>query len=292
MTKPYQQQFGIPAAPKKIKVTVRTMKDGHGAAQRGAPSPSTPKPGPKPSGTGGVPDGPKPDLRALPAWEINVDHGEEGGGHGAAAPGKRDYLAFSANVWNAGPSPLVVDGFRVKQGLMDAYQYFLDGSGNQVGYVKTGAMEWDPRDGHEHWHFKDFASYRLLRADKKEVVRSQKEAFCLANTDAIDQTVKNANWKPENTDLHTACGALSSMSVREVLEVGSGDTYIQSLPGQSFDVTKLPNGTYYIQVIANPMRRLYEGNLNNNVSLRKVILGGKPGKRTVKVPPVGQVNAP
>ncbi|WP_433476028.1 lysyl oxidase family protein [Spirillospora sp. CA-142024] len=290
VTKPYRQFFGIPAASKKIKVTVKTLKDGgNRAAPRRTPAPSRLKPGPKPAGKGGVPAGPKPDLRALPAWGIEVNHGEE---RSTAAPAKRDYLAFSANVWNAGPSPLVVDGFRVKQGLMDAYQYFFDGSGKQVGYVKTGGMEWDPRDGHEHWHFKDFAGYRLLRADKKEVVRSQKEAFCLADTDAINQLVKNANWKPENTDLHTACGDLSSLSVREVLDVGSGDTYEQSLPGQSFDVTKLPNGTYYIQVIANPAHRLFEGNLGNNISLRKVILGGKPGKRTVKVPPVGLVNAP
>ncbi|WP_206681234.1 lysyl oxidase family protein [Actinomadura sp. J1-007] len=287
VTKAYRDLFGIPGTPKKIAVTVRTMDDGHGARPKAAPSPAPLKAGAKPAGNGAVPKGPKPDLRALPAWEIGIDHGEEGG----AAP-KRDYMAFSANVWNAGPSPLVVDGFRVKQDLMDAYQYFFDGNGRQIGYAKTGGMEWDPRDGHEHWHFKDFASYRLLGADKKEIVRSQKEAFCLANTDAINQLVKNANWKPDNTDLHTACGDLSSLSVREVLDVGSGDTYVQSLPGQSFDVTALANGTYYIQVIANPAHRLFEGDLNNNISLRKVVLGGKPGHRTVKAAPVGKVNAP
>jgi hypothetical protein len=77
-----------------------------------------------------------------------------------------------------------------------------------------------------------------------------------------------------------------------VLDVGNGDTYVQYLPGQSFDVTGLPNGTYYIEVIANPRHRLYETNLKNNLSLRKVILGGKPGARTVKVPPYQLINAP
>ncbi|POM26340.1 Lysyl oxidase [Actinomadura rubteroloni] len=287
VTAPYQRQFGISATAKKIKVKVRTVTDDEGRPR--ASGTPTLKAGPKPSGGGAVPNGPKPDLRALPAWNIEVNHDAEEHGTAATRP---DYLAFAANVWNAGPSPLVVDGFRVKQGLMDAYQYFFDGNGRQVGYARTGGMEWDARHGHEHWHFKDFASYRLLGADKKEVVRSQKEAFCLANTDAINQLVRNANWKPENTDLHTACGDLSSLSVREVLDVGSGDTYVQDLPGQSFDISHLKNGTYYIQVIANPAHRLFEGNLNNNVSLRKVILGGTPGKRTVKVPPVGLVNAP
>jgi hypothetical protein len=242
----------------------------------------------RPTGRAGAPANvPKPDLRSLPAWDIAVTDGEDGDVAG------KDYLAFSANVWNAGPAPLVVDGFR-KPGaeLMDSYQYFYDAKGKQVGYAPAGTMEWDPRVGHEHWHFTDFASYRLLAADQHEIVKSGKEAFCLANTDAIDYTVKNANWHPNNTDLSTACGEQNSISVREVLDVGSGDTYTQYRPGQSFDITDLPNGTYYIQVIANPANRLQEANTKNNVSLRKVVLGGTQGARTVKVPPVDLIDAP
>ncbi|TQE14442.1 protein-lysine 6-oxidase [Streptomyces ipomoeae] len=242
----------------------------------------------RPTGKAGAPANvPKPDLRSLPAWGIAVTDGEDGD-----VPGK-DYLAFSANVWNAGPAPLVVDGFR-KPGadLMDSYQYFYDASGKQVGYAPAGTMEWDPREGHEHWHFTDFASYRLLSEDQTKEVRSGKEAFCLANTDAIDYTVKNANWHPENTDLSTACGEESAISVREVLDVGSGDTYTQERPGQSFDITDLPNGTYYIQVIANPANRLQEADTSNNVALRKVVLGGTPGARTVQVPPHDLIDAP
>ncbi|MEV0936002.1 lysyl oxidase family protein [Streptomyces phaeochromogenes] len=242
----------------------------------------------RPTGRAGVPaDVPKPDLRSLPAWDIAVTDGEDGD-----APGK-DYLAFSANVWNAGPAPLVVDGFRSPgKDLMDSYQYFYDADGKQVGYTPSGTMEWDPREGHEHWHFTDFASYRLLSEDQTKEVRSGKEAFCLANTDAVDYTVKNANWHPENTDLSTACGQQNSISVREVLDVGSGDTYTQYRPGQSFDITDLPNGTYYIQVIANPENRLQETNTKNNVALRKVVLAGEPGARTVTVPPHDLINAP
>ncbi|MFI7239563.1 lysyl oxidase family protein [Streptomyces cyaneofuscatus] len=239
----------------------------------------------RPTGKATVPDVPKPDLRSLPAYGITVSDGYED------VPGK-DYLAFSANVWNAGPAKLVVDGFRSPgKELMDAYQYFYDAKGKQVGYTPTGTMEWDPRPGHEHWHFTDFASYRLLKADQKETVRSGKEAFCLANTDAVDYTVKNANWHPGNTDLSTACGQENSISVREVLDIGSGDTYTQDLPGQSFDITGLPNGTYYIQVLANPENRLKETNHKNNSALRKVVLGGKKGARTVKVPAHHLVNA-
>ncbi|MFI5683045.1 lysyl oxidase family protein [Streptomyces sp. NPDC051636] len=293
VAKKYRDLFGMSAKSQSVKVTVRQGSDeGEGVAagrhSTGAAGMSLKPAAQRPTGSAAVPAGaPKPDLRALPAYGIDISDGEDGD-----APGK-DYLAFSATVWNGGPSPLVVDGFRSPgKKKMDAYQYFYDANGKQVGYTPTGTMEWDPREGHQHWHFSDFASYRLLGADKKEIVRSGKEAFCLANTDAIDYTVKNANWHPNNTDLSTACGEETSVSVREVLDVGNGDTYSQSRPGQSFDVTNLPNGTYYIQVIANPDNRLKEQSTTNNVTYRKVVLGGTPGARTVTVPKYGRVDAP
>ncbi|GGZ88122.1 lysyl oxidase family protein [Streptomyces bluensis] len=268
--------------------TATHLGDGRGHTDGSRIAPALQPNAKRPTGRAGVPaDVPKPDLRSLPAWDIAITDGEDGD-----VPGK-DYLAFSANVWNAGPAPLVVDGFRSPgKDLMDSYQYFYDADGKQVGYTPSGTMEWDARKGHEHWHFTDFASYRLLSEDQTKEVRSGKEAFCLANTDAIDYTVENANWHPYNTDLSTACGQQNSISVREVLDVGSGDTYTQYRPGQSFDITDLPNGTYYIQVIANPEKRLQETNLDNNVALRKVVLGGEPGARTVQVPPHDLIDAP
>ncbi|MFE0730593.1 TerD family protein [Streptomyces antibioticus] len=49
---------------------------------------------------------------------------------------------------------------------------------------------------------------------------------------------------------------------------------------------------FYIEVVANPAKRLKETDLRNNVSLRKVVLGVTPGARTVKVPPFDLINAP
>ena len=282
----YRRAFDIPRDAATTTVTVKVVEDdgchdfgcGHDrrgpSTAAGAPTPASSAP----SVTGAPSDGHMPDLRSLPAFRINVHRGR--------------YLAFSANVWNAGPSPLVVDGFRRDdEDVMDAYQYFYDANGDVVGSAPTGAMEWDARDGHSHWHFRDFARYRLVDADKEAVVRSSKEAFCLANTDAVDYTVPGANWRPYNTDLRTACGSYGSLAVREVLDAGSGDTYGQWLPGQSFRLRGLPNGTYFIEVEANPMHRLYESSTDNNVSYRKVILGGKPDARTVRVPAVGLIRA-
>jgi len=295
VNKAYRDFFTIGASDAAVTLNVTVRKgDGCGEGVRGCfadarKAATSLKPSAtRPTGTPSVPKGPKPDLRPVPAWGIVAAPGDEG-----TPDAGKDFLQFSATVWNAGPSPLVLDGFR-QQGkdLMDAYQYFYDAQGKQVGYQNTGTLEWDGRDGHNHWHFTDFARYSLLNSKQTEVVRSQKEAFCLAATDAIDYTVKNANWHPANTDLHTACGNHGSLSVREVLDVGSGDTYVQSLPGQSFDITNLANGTYYVQVVANPENRLFESSTKNNVALRQVILGGTKHHRTVKMLPVGVITAP
>ncbi|MDR6321113.1 lysyl oxidase family protein [Actinoplanes couchii] len=312
----YQQMFGIPAASSTATVAVTVVDESRGGeagllAARKAdtarePSSAPPledehalhagqgdaarqvssylpefrAPAKRPAGTlkAAPASGPKPDLRSLPAWGISLSE-EEG----------RTFINFGATVWNAGTSPLLVDGFRrsgADSGLMDAYQYFFDAKGNQVGSKEAGTMEWDPREGHKHWHFTDFAQYNLLAADKALAVRSGKEAFCLANTDAVDFTIAGAKWRPENTSLETSCGADTVVAVREVLDIGNGDTYTQDRPGQSFEITDLPNGTYYIEVLANPDNKLAELSTSNNTALREVILGGTPDARTLVVPPV------
>lgn len=290
---PYRDLFGVrdQDASVTVAVTVRTVDPfpptgpataaSHTAAHQhtvNAAGLTLPAAASRPTATAStprVPRGPKPDLRALPAWRIGVRHNSAG-----------DHLSFNATVWTAGNSPLVVDGFRLPgTDLMDAYQYFYDSAGNQVGAIPTGTFEWDAREGHHHWHFTDFARYRLLDASGQVAVRSQKEAFCLANTGAVDYTIPGAVWQPVNTDLSQWCGVKDAQTIRQRLDIGSGDTYLQFLPGQSFTVTDLPNGVYHIEITANPEHRLHELTTANNTSLRKIVLGGVPGARTVEVPP-------
>ena len=277
----YAKALGMTAAQSRARVAVRLVpgaveeEPDHAAGVAARPALRTAHAGP--IGRRVRPTGPLPDLRSLPAWAVEV----QGGRH----------LTFAATVWNAGPGRLVVDGFRsANPDLMRAYQYFFSAGGQQQGYAPVGTMEWDARDGHDHWHFTDFATYRLLDARRKLVLRSGKEAFCLANTDVVDYLVPGANWRPSNTDLHTSCGGRSSLGVREVLDTGSGDTYAQYLPGQSFDLRGLPNGTYWIEVRANPERALYETRTSNNASYRKVVVGGTAGQRTATAEKVGVVD--
>ena len=277
--------FGLPAEARSRTTRLVVTEDAHSThdhprANGGSPVPDL---GPHPSPvepasptSGRVADGPRPDLRSLPAFGIELN-------------ARSTHLRFSATVWNAGDSPLVVDGFRREtEDVMDAYQYFFDTDGDQVGYQQVGELHYHHAN-HQHWHFEDFARYRLLRADRTEATTSGKVSFCLANTDAVDLTVPGAQWRPETTDLSTACGEPTSLAVREVLASGSGDTYAQYRAGQSFRIEGLPNGWYWIAVEANPSGRLVEQSTTNNRSLRRIHLGGRPGARTVTVPQVGLV---
>ena len=179
--KPHRDAFGIPAAKASVsvKLIVTTVKDpgkpgpsagkaaaghhGHDAAAKNVPANRrAPGHGPsaladkgfaskpaksRPVGKASAPTGPRPDLRSLPAWQIQVGPAPDDDPSAPGQPG-HEYLSFAANVWNAGPGQLVVDGFRRPgQDVMDSYQYFYDAAGKQTGYAPAGTMEWDPRAG-------------------------------------------------------------------------------------------------------------------------------------------------
>lgn len=210
-----------------------------------------------------------PDLVPLPAFGFSTFPDETG----------RDQLGFGANLANLGSGPLVVEGFRRGQDTMAATQYeYRDGA--PVRSFPAGEFEWDGRGGHNHWHFEDVAQYDLVGANGS-VTRSGKQSFCLAPTDPIDLTRPGAVQQVQVDRMWSACGGSSALWIREVLPAGWGDTYYQGLPGQSFDITDLPNGTYSVRVTTNFRGRLHETNTSNNVSTRQIEIGGAPGERTV-----------
>ena len=231
-----------------------------------------------------------PDLRSLPAFDISLNR-------------KGTAVRFGATVWNGGHGPMVIEGFREDDhpDHMTAYQYYFDGNGQQTGYEQVGEFGYHAAN-HDHWHFEDFARYRLFAADPANpdlpgevAVRSTKASFCLVATDAVDYTVPNADWRPHYTDLSSQCGGRNAESLRQVLSNGSGDTYHQYRAGQAFRVGNLPDGVYYIAVQANPDDadgpNLKELDYANNDSYRKITLVTRDnGKRRVRVAPVGIVD--
>jgi hypothetical protein len=277
----YRQLFGIGAGAATASVHVQVVNGGgpvppaRPAQRQATPLPAAPSVPVLAHPTQSV----LPDLVALPSWGIGLSQTKATKTHRATAT-----VDFGATVWIGGNGPLDVQGFRAGGSpVMQAYQYFWRG-GKVVGRARAGTMGFDSQPGHNHWHFQQFAEYRLLDASKRVALRSTKVGFCIAPTDSVDLTLPHAAWQPFLGFGSGACGSPTALWVREMLPLGWGDTYFQSVAGQSFDVTGLPNGTYYVEVVANPEGILHETTTGDNVSLRQIILGGTPGHRTIRVP--------
>jgi hypothetical protein len=214
-----------------------------------------------------------PDITPAPAYFMST---RQRNGH--------DYLTFASTELNQGPGTLVVDGFRgTNDRSMDAFQYFLI-DGEPIGRAPVGEFEFHA-GRHNHWHFQQFALYSLLDAESKHVIVSDKQSWCLVNTDALDLTVPHANLTTRGLELRTSCGGPKALWIREVLDVGWADTYGQGVGSGAFDITDLRNGTYYVRVQVNPLGSLFEADTSNNVQDRLIRLRGKPGHRRVIVPP-------
>jgi hypothetical protein len=280
---PYRRQLGLTrdAATATLAVTIGTetfphcppkVVCGHAAVRRTADRARREARAAAPA-VAFTPGSGLPDLRALPAHNVSVQMGRHQ---------RRDFLAFGATMWNAGPGNLVVEGFRRGSGQMTAKQ-FLFRDGQQVRAETIGSFEFDQREGHHHWHLRDFARYDLLNRHRNRVLLSGKQSFCLAPTDPVDLGRPGALWQPDKIGLFSACPSEESIWLRETMPSGWGDTYVQSAAGQAFNITDLHNGVFFIRVTTNPHRRILETSTHNNSSLLKVRLGGVPGARTVKV---------
>jgi hypothetical protein len=287
----YVSQFGIAPADASATVALKVRTGNGGPCVIGRPCPrpvlgaaartQSQPPGEGPRGAlaageaalGPTTDG-RPDMRALPAHDLSITHSRRA---------NRDYLSFGATIWNAGSGPLVVEGFRDGANpVMNAVQYiYRDGAA--VSSQSVGQFEFDTRHGHHHWHMEDIAQYDLLNQSGNRVVLSTKQSFCLAPTDGIDLTAPGADWRPDRLGLWSACAGEDSIWLREVLPSGWGDTYYQSVAGQSFNITNLPNGHYAIRVTTDPNHNLLETDYTNNVGLLDITLGGTLGHRTVAV---------
>lgn len=280
ITAPYTKLFHVPAADATATVNLKVVKGrggcpppGCAATHRGARAGHLPRL-PRVPTLANPPQAALPQLTALPSFGIRTAHTKAG----------LDTLSFSATVWVGGNSPLDVEGFRhAGSPVMKAYQYFWR-NGKVIGRAPAGTMGFEKGKGENEWHFEQFARYRLLTASKKLAVISNKVGFCIAPTDPVDMLIRSAVWQPPFTGLAGACGSPGALWVQEYLPDGWGDTYVQALAEQAFDITNVPNGTYYIEITANPLHKLHELSTAGNTSLRKIILGGTKGHRTVKVP--------
>ncbi len=110
---------------------------------------------------------------------------------------------------------------------------------------------------HNHWHFEEFARYRLVKPKTGLVVAaSEKVSFCVRDSIRFGATMPGSPAL-----IHY--GDCTQDSVTG-LSIGWADYYGSTLPGQELDIRGLPDGRYCLRNEADPGDRLAESDEGNN----------------------------
>ncbi|RIQ13679.1 hypothetical protein DY240_25515 [Jiangella rhizosphaerae] len=163
-----------------------------------------------------------------------------------------------------------------------------DGGGVEV--VPSGAeVEWGG-DGHDHWHVRRVVTYRLVPIDDSGTPAPDggrtdtKVGFCI-----YDFGRELDGVGPDDAVFgREGCQPEDALSLTMGLSPGWGDTYEWNLPGQSIDVTDLPDGPYRLWTEADEGGHFAEVTTDNNttwVDVELTTAGG--GARTAVVTAVG-----
>jgi dipeptidyl aminopeptidase/acylaminoacyl peptidase len=195
------------------------------------------------------------------------------------ARGRRFHLGFDSAVDSIGRGPLRIRGLRPgDRRLMRADQVIERAGGGTVVLPAVGTLLYQTHPPHRHWHFQQFETYELRRAEDHALVgRDRKSGFCL-----IDRygraSARVANVRPPR--FIDNCGA-GQRALRRV-EQGSSPGYVDRYPaffhGQDIDITDAPAGVYVLVHRANPTRRVRESSYGNNAASVRLRLSWPAGR--------------
>jgi hypothetical protein len=157
---------------------------------------------------------------------------------GGVTPGERTLIRFSVTTPNIGDADVFV--------------------GNPVSHMDpNGDGDFADQDGmfefascHNHFHFQNYATYRLLDASGTEW-KSAKAGFCMLDTDPYNVQNGDGTWT------YRSCGTTTRAGFQGI-SAGWADTYMFFLAGQYFVLDggdgqpPVPPGKYIIEVHVNP----------------------------------------
>lgn len=202
-----------------------------------------------------------PNIKPLPAANFSL----------VANQGGTYSLRFATTSWNAGAGALQLEAGPVDtgSGKQQVYQRVFNNDGSSALFF-AGWFQW--HNGHNHFHFDDYAVYTLqpVNAPGASAVTGSKTTFCIMDTTKIS----SAPGVP-SSPVYSVCGnQIQGMSV------GWGDTYGSHLVGQELDVTDSPDGIYQLRIEIDPKKVLVESDRNDNVSCALISIR-KPSTVTV-----------
>lgn len=147
----------------------------------------------------------------------------------------------------------------VEEGLIGAGERRLLRYNTEVRNLGTQDMVMPSPEGnpffeyhecHGHYHFKAFATSRLLDLEGNELRAGNKVSFCLLD---------GLRWRSD-----AAAGPKYNCEDQGI-QAGWADVYDSGLPGQWIEIGDLPAGNYLLELTVNPEGILSETNYENNV---------------------------
>lgn len=171
---------------------------------------------------------------------------------------------------------LLINTQYFEPGHCAVYEGCVDGTGDRrllrfntttPNYGPGDVFMGDPRGSstfeysscHDHYHFREYADYRLLDMSGNIVARGHKQAFCLVDL-----------WQPPG--LRGRADPQFSHCGFQGISAGWADVYHRGLDCQWIDITGVPSGRYVLEVVINPARVIREHNYSNNVARAEVVV--------------------
>jgi hypothetical protein len=196
-----------------------------------------------------------PDLRTLPPVGLDLPTEQQNGKY---------VLRFSNTVWNAGAGRLEIEGpidpeAPDKTLFQNAYDAPVGGEQAARRPVDSDVLY---HPDHQHYHFADFAAYRLYQQAKDGTYRATskrgvKTGFCIMDTAPVGDS-------PAPSGPYSACS-----QELQGLSVGWGDEYRRYLPDQWVVLGRRPlkDGEYALRSTADPAGKIAEEDEGNNTAV-------------------------
>lgn len=196
-----------------------------------------------------------PDLALSPLGEIRA---------GVAANGNR-YLLFTAAIANVGSGPLLINAVRTSaRDPWRVSQRFAEPDGSTTEVASAAELVWGGH-GHDHWHVRLGASYRLTRPGSTLPLRRYaKVGFCFFDQTRLRRGV--AGTPAAAQFARNGCSEEPATSLTMGLSPGWADPYPWTLPDQRLRVNGLADGVYRLWATADPDNAFRESDEENNLT--------------------------